>query len=217
MRRQAATFFLFFLTTSAQAQNFQIWNELDLTASWRNIDFLVPILARTELEPANLQLVATGVTADLALSSHLTLTGGYLFAALPQRSTQVHIPLIALSLPMRLGRFKISDRNRFEKLIGYGASPFRYRNRVSMDRFFGVHDRWHLFANDEIFFDLSARRWSQNRSQAGGGTRLNPVLFVDFYYLLRSGAGGAPRTPVLGSTLRIALGQRASKRADSHR
>lgn len=117
----------------------------------------------------------------------------------------MHLPLIALSKAFHVGRFAVADRNRFEKLIGYKASPIRYRNRLMVDRPFGARDLWHLFADDEIFFNLSIRSWNQNRFQAGGGARLNRRLFLDGYYLQRNPSGGAPTTRVLGTTLRVIL------------
>jgi hypothetical protein len=88
---------------------------------------------------------------------------------------------------------------------------FGKRNRFLVDRPFGAHDRWHVFADDEIFFDLSAARWNQNRFQAGGGARLNRRLFFDVYYLQRNPSGGALKTRVLGTTLRVALTPRSGK------
>ncbi len=196
MRSAALLFCLFILAVPAGAQDFQIWNEVDLTASWRNVDFIAPF---------NPQLAATGITADFHLPWRLTLTGGYLFADLPQRSLLVHLPLVAVSTSLRFGRFTVADRNRFEKLIGYGTAPVRYRNRFMVDRPFGAHDRWHLFVADEVFFDLSNTTWNQNRFQAGGGARLNRLLFLDGYYLQRNPSGGASPTRVLGTTLRVAL------------
>jgi hypothetical protein len=196
---------LFVLTTLARAQDFQLWDEVDLTASWRNVDLLVPMLARTDTRLPNPQLAATGITADFPLPWHLTLTGGYLFANLHQLSDKVHLPLISLSKAFHVGRFAVIDRNRLEKLIGYPTSPVRYRNRLMVDRSFGVHDRWHLFADDKIFFNLTSGSWNQNRFQAGGGAPLNRRLCLDGYYLQRNPKGGAPTTRLLGTTLRIIL------------
>ena len=205
MRPAALLFCLFVLTTLTRAQDFQLWDELDLTASWMKVDLMVPLLARTDTRLPNPQLAATGITADFPLPWHLTLTGGYLFADLPQRSDKVHLPLIALSKAFRGRRFTITDRNRFEELIGYPTSPVRYRNRLMVDRSFGGHDGWHLVVDDEIVFNLSNDSWNQNRFQAGGGARLNRRLFLDFYYLQRNPSGGAPTTRVLGTTLRVML------------
>lgn len=205
MRSAAVLFCLFILAAPAGAQDFQMWNEVDLAASWRNLDFMVPLLARTDNRLPNPQLAATGITADLHLPWRLTLTGGYLLADLPQRSLLVHLPLVAVSKSLRFGRFTVADRNRFEKLVGYGTAPVRYRNRFMVDRPFGPRDRWHLFVADEVFFDLSNTTWNQNRFQAGGGARLNRRFFLDGYYLQRNSSGGAFTTRVLGTTLRVAL------------
>ncbi len=205
MRSAAALFCSVILTSLSKAQDFQIWNEVDLSASWRNVDFVAPFLARTDSRLPNPQLAATGITADFHLPWRLTLTGGYLFADLPQRSLLVHVPLVALSKSFRIVSLTLADRNRFEKLIGYGTAPVRYRNRLVVDRPFGARDQWHLFVANEVFVDLSNATWNQNRFQAGGGARLNRHLFLDEYYLQRNAGGGAPTTRVFGTTLRVAL------------
>ena len=204
MRPAAVLCFLLLVTPAAGAQDFQLWNEVDLAASWRNVELLIPLLARTDPRLPNPQLVAAGVTADLPLPGSLTLTGGYLFADLPQRSELVHLPLLAISKSLHADRFKVVDRNRFEKLVGFGSSPVRYRNRVLVDQPFGAHEQWHIFVDDEVFFNLSAAQWNQNRFQAGGGVRLNRRLFLDVYYLQRNPSRGVP-TGVLGTTLRLTL------------
>jgi hypothetical protein len=68
-----------------------------LAASWRNADFPIPLVARTDTRRPNPQLAASGITADVPLPWQLTLTGGYLFADLVQLSDTVHLPFIALS------------------------------------------------------------------------------------------------------------------------
>jgi hypothetical protein len=193
------------LVPPAIAQDFQLWNEVDLAASWKKVEFLAPFLARSDTSLPNPQLAATGITADFPLPWRLTLTGGYLFADLPQRSLFVRLPLVAVTKSGAIGRFTVADRNRFEKLIGFGTAPVRHRNRFLLDRSLGAHDRWHLFADDEVFFDLSAGAWNQNRLQAGGGARLNRCLLLDVYYLQRDASGLAPTTPALGTTLRVTL------------
>jgi Protein of unknown function (DUF2490) len=203
--RSVMVFCWLFLPALAGAQDFQQWNEVDFTASWRNADVLVPVLARTDTHLPNPQLAATGITVDMPLRWHLTLTGGYLFADLPQRTDDVHLPLIAVSATFHIRRLTLADRNRFEKLIGYGDSPVRYRNRILLDWPLGARNRWHLFTDNEVFFNLTAGRWNQNRFQAGGGARLNRRLFLDVYYLQRAPSGGAAKTNVLGTTLKVRI------------
>jgi hypothetical protein len=99
----------------------------------------------------------------------------------------------------------MSDRNRFEKLIGFAGSPVRYRNRLLFDLPLGKHDRWHVFADDETFFNLSVAAWNQNRFQVGGGARLNSRLSLDVYFLERSLSGGAPETRAVGTSWKVIL------------
>ncbi len=190
------------------AQDFQSWSELDLTASYKGVDFLVPLLARNDSRLPNPQLAAIGVTADFRLPRHLTLTGGYLFAVAPQRSLDVHLPLVAITPTFRFRRVVLADRNRFEKLIGFGNCPVRYRNRLLLDFPFGVKESWHGFASDEVLFNLSDRTWNQNRLQVGGGRQLTTHVLLDLYYLRRNLSGGAPAQNVLGTTVKISLRSR---------
>jgi hypothetical protein len=194
---------LIFAGQLALAQDFQSWIEVDLAATWHRIDFLVPLVARIDSQLPNPQLAAGGMSADLALGRHLTLTGGYLFADLPQKSLRVHLPLVALTNSFRIGRVTLADRNRFEKLFSYANSPIRYRNRFLVEQALGA--RGHLFATDEVIFDLTNQAWSQNRFQSGGGFRLNRQVWLDVYYLRRNGSGGAMPANVLGTNLRVSL------------
>jgi hypothetical protein len=41
------------LVPRATTQDFQLWNEVDLTASWRKVEFLAPFLARTDTSLPN--------------------------------------------------------------------------------------------------------------------------------------------------------------------
>lgn len=192
----------------ADGQTLQSWNEVDVTASWRKVDLLVPFLTRTDTNLPNPQLAAGGITADFPLRWRLTLTGGYLFADLPQRSEWVQVPLVALTKSFQWGRFSLADRNRFEKLVGFRNSPVRYRNRLYLDRPLGARNAWHVFVDDEVIWDLSAGQWSQNRAQVGGGAQLSRRLFLDVYYLRRNVSGGGPATNVIGNILKVALGPR---------
>ena len=205
MRQAAILSCLFFLSTLAGAQDFQQWNEVDLTASWRKLEFLVPLLARTDTHLPNPQLAATGFIANYPANAHLILTAAYLYAYLPQISDSVHLPVIAVTPVFRLNRFTLADTSRFEKLIGYPGAPVRYRNKLFFDRPFGPHERWHLFAGDEVFFNLSAASWNQNRLQAGAGSRLNSRLSLDVYYLQRVANSAAQSSNVLGTTLTVRM------------
>ena len=204
MRTFPALLCLFAMTALGRAQDFKSWNELDLTASWKKMEFLVPTYARFDSRLPNPRIVTTGINVDFCLSPHWTVTGGYLSADLLQSSQTVHVPLVAVSRRFRVRQLTFVDRNRFEKSIGYESSPVRYRNRVLLDRPFGLNEKWHVFAGDEVFLNLSAAKWNQNRFQIGGGMLLRPGLGLDSYYLLKNPNGGAP-IHVAGMTLKVEL------------
>jgi hypothetical protein len=174
-----------------------------LTASWRRVDFLAPFAARIDPAWPNPQLAATGLIADLPLRGGLSLTPGYLFADLPQANYRVHLPRLAVT-ETHLHRLTLADRNRFEKLIGYPGDPVRYRNRLLLDCPFGTDGHAHMFIDDEIFFNLSAVNFNQNRFQTGAGVRLHPRFLLDLYYLQKNPGSGTP-TFVFGTTLTVSL------------
>lgn len=189
------------------AQDFQNWNEIDLTASWKKIDLLAPLVARTDPSKPNPQFAATGVLALIPLARHFQLVGGYLFADLPQNSQCAHVPVVAVAASLHARHLTLVEQNRFEKLFDYGAEPVRYRNLMLADVPF-ERKQWHCFVSDEVFFDLSNSSWNQNRFQAGAGRRLSPRLRLDLYYLRRNASGGAAPANVLGTILTVRLTHR---------
>ena len=197
----------------AKAQDLQPWNEVDIVAKWRHGDFLVPFLARTDTAKPNPQLAATGVVADLNLRWGLTLSPGYLFADLPQAGYKVQLPLVMITERAQLGPVALADGNRFEKLIGYPKEPIRYRNLILVDCPFGSAIHAHAFVGDEVFFDLSAGDYNQNRFQAGTGVHLNNRLLLDIYYL-RKDPVSSETIDALGSRLTLNLNGRHSGNPD---
>jgi Protein of unknown function (DUF2490) len=214
LRVSAGLLCLFLQGGLVRAQHLQTWGEVDLAGSWRNVDFLAPFLTRCATQLPNPQFAATGILADFHIQENLTLTGGYLFVDLPQFSWLVNAPLVAVSESVRIKRLRVSDRNRFEKLAGLGElgklaglgfSPVRYRNRLLLDLPLGPDDKWHVFAEDEVFYDFAVSRWNQNRLRAGGGVRLSKQLFLDVYFMEQNTSGPASEIHVVGSTLRVLL------------
>jgi hypothetical protein len=204
MRSTGALLGLMIFAGLARAQDFQNWNEVDLTASWKKIDLLVPAVVRTDANLPNPQFAATGIVASVSALSHIQLVGGYLFADLPQSSHVAHVPVIAIAAIAHKGRLKVLDQNRFEKLFNYGSEPVRYRNLLLGDVRFD-QSQWHAFVDDEIFFNLSNSTWNQNRLQAGAGRRLNRRLSFDLYYLHRNASSGALPVDALGTILTVKL------------
>lgn len=216
MRRRGLRFLILLLlglgAQAIPAQEFQYWPEIDFATTFRKIELVAPALVRVDSQRPNPQFAGTGVLADIHLPARLTLTAGYLFVDLPPYSTQVHAPLAAVSASLKAGRATIADRNRFERLFGLGnvgrhaglgASPVRYRNRLLID--IPLKSGWHLFADDEIFYDFEVSGWNQNRTQGGAGFRLNKRLLLDLYFLQQTLRAPNRESPVIGSTLRVEL------------
>jgi hypothetical protein len=176
------------LTRDASAANSQLLSEVDLLASpTSGLRFTFPLVMRNSFDLANPQLGGVGCIVDFSVMKDLTLTAGYLFVGLPNtgKGYESNIPLAAITIRHKLGRFEVSDRNRAEKLFGLPKSPIRYRNKVSFD----VHsasDRWTPFVTNEIFYDFSQSAWTQDRLQLGIGLRLNPHVKLNTFFLLRS-------------------------------
>jgi hypothetical protein len=152
--------------------------------------------------------------ADFHVPRNLTLTGGYLFVDLPQVSWLVNAPLIAVSESIHIKKLTVSDRNRFEKLAGLGElgrlaglgfSPIRYRNRLLLDFQLGHDAKWHIFSEDEVFYDFAVSKWNQNRLQLGGGLMLSKHLSLDVYFLEQNTSRPTAEIHVIGSTLRATL------------
>ncbi len=188
----------------------QAWTEFDVAAALApRIELTLPFILRTSTSLANPLLFAPGALVDFNLDPHLTLTGGYLFADFPNTAggLQVHVPLAAATGRIQIGRLTISDRNRAEKLEGYDDAPIRYRNRFALDLASPpTHFRWHAFLTNEAFYDFSAAAWTQNRFQAGAGTRLSQRWSLDAYYLLRLSKDAHPgQVNVVGTTVTLRI------------
>src|SRR5262249_14255275 len=113
------------IAPSADAQDFQWWSEVDITASARSVDVLGLVVVRTDSRLPNPQLVGGGLEGEVRVLRHLAITGGYLLVDLPQRAERhVQLPVVAATTMVRVRRLNIADRNRFEKLVGFGTDRF---------------------------------------------------------------------------------------------
>lgn len=184
----------------------ELWNEIDLSSPIAHrVALTVPVVVRDSTSLADPQLLGVGPLVDFAVLRHVTITGGYLFASLPNTGTgyRVNVPLAAVTLRAKLARLEMSDRSRAEGLIGVPHDPIRYRNKLVLDAPFDS-GRWRPFLSDEAFYDFSKSAWSQNRFQAGLGRELSPRLRLDVFYMERNARQGNPTAShIIGTTLQI--------------
>ena len=80
----------------------------------------------------------------------------------------------------------------------------RYRNLLLLDQSFRRDSHWHAFVDDEVFINLSADNFNQNRFQIGGGLHLYRRCQLDLYYLQKN-PGSGRATHVVGTILTIKL------------
>lgn len=199
---------------SAQGADVQMWNEVDLSASLMSrINITIPLVIRDSFNLANPQLYGAGAIVDVALTKYLSISGGYLFVGLPHIGPgyNVNVPLAALTLHHRIGRFRVGDRNRWEQLRGLPGSPVRYRNKLLLDLPLDS-GRWTPFVSDEMFWDDSQSAWTQNRFEVGVGRELTARLRLDSFFLERTDLEkSANNVHAIGLALEIHIGQLGKK------
>jgi hypothetical protein len=191
-----------------------MWNEVDLSASLMSrINITIPLVIRDSFNLANPQLYGAGAIVDVALTKYLSISGGYLFVGLPHIGPgyNVNVPLAALTLHHRIGRFRVGDRNRWEQLRGLPGSPVRYRNKLLLDLPLDS-GRWTPFVSDEMFWDDSQSAWTQNRFEVGVGRELTARLRLDSFFLERTDLEkSANNVHAIGLALEIHIGQLGKK------
>lgn len=193
------------------APDTQVWSELDVSGSpapgWTITGLAVVRQSDTLYNPT---LWGGGAIIDRRIGD-LTLSLGDL--AVVARSAgsgarrTVNVPLAAVTVGHRFGSWTVSDRNRFEQLRGIPGEPWRYRNRLEIDRdLTGTGPLTSLFVSEEAFYDLTAHQWTRSRAQAGLVLRAARNASVKVYYLRQDDHAGAPRAiNALGLTLAVTL------------
>ena len=116
--------------------------------------------------------------------------------------------VLPVTLRFDLGRFRLSDRNQFERRIrSSGIRTNRYRNRFQVEHPIG-DAKWGLsfIIADEVFYDWSVDRWVRNRLTIGGSKVFNKHFTEEFYYLRQNDGVSVPGDlHVIGTTLRFRL------------
>jgi hypothetical protein len=193
------------------AANPQFWGELDVSADlapdWRLTALSVAREGDALPDPT---LWGGGAILDRRFGD-LTVSLGDLAVAVrgpvSGASLDVDVPLAAVSYARRIGGFEVADRNRIEDLIGVPGDPWRYRNRLSVERpVSGLGPLSSIFASEEVFYDLQAHDWSRSRAQIGVAIAAAPHTELRLFYLRQDDRSGLPRAVnALGVTLAFDL------------
>ena len=189
----------------------QLWQEVDLVAPLGpNVTATMLGVMREGDSLPNPALAAGGATFDFRAGAW-TFTGGDLWAAarspVSGTGTDVDLPLAALSYSWSWAGISISERNRFEQLIGLPGDPWRYRNRLAFEM--GVEGFGRVsgvFASDEVFYDLQKDRWSRNRAQIGFEIPLAHSAALQLYYMRQDDSNARlSALNIAGTTLKVNL------------
>jgi hypothetical protein len=188
---------------------------------WTDVQFAVPVtktidfnllgtlrLGRDIHNPVD-ERVGAGFT--FRFGKYFSVSPSYLHIAtqpIPRRRVWENRLSLPLQLRFDAGRFRLSDRNLFERRIrNSGLKTNRYRNKFQVEHSLGAK-KWRLswFLADEVFYDWAVDRWVRNRFSAGVIKVFNKHFTQDIYYLRQNDGVSIPGDlHVIGTALRFRL------------
>jgi hypothetical protein len=190
----------------------QQWTEVQLAVPLtKTVDFnLLGVLrlGRDISRPVDERI---GVAFTFRLGQYLIVQPGYLnIGTQPFEGRRVWESRLVLPLTVRfpLGKFRVSDRNLFERRIRRpGINSTRYRNRLQVEHPFGPKDlNLSAFIADEVFYDWSFDDWVRNRFQVGVTRVFNKHFTGDLWYIRQNDGRSVPGDlNVIGTSLRFRL------------
>jgi hypothetical protein len=103
---------------------------------------------------------------------------------------------VTSNLPFQ-GGLLISNRNRGELNFSSSELTWRYRNRTTIERAFGIHS-YHLspYVSAEFFYDSKYHKWSSTALYAGTILPLGKRFQIDPYYEHENNTGKSPNQQI---------------------
>lgn len=217
-----------FLSVSVAAQNttidsdFQIWNETTLVfpvkvaedKDGKDVDKL-SILVQGNLRLGQNRLFPVdgriGAGLDIRVNKYLQLTPSYVYRrATPQRNSKEyeHRLRFDATLSKSWKHFGIKDRNRIEYRIRHSrADSVRYRNRFTFSFPIKKDGKEVItpFIAEEIFYDFTAKEFTQNEVSIGFSRKFNSNTSADIFYLRRDAKGAIRFINAIGVNVKIRI------------
>jgi len=105
------------------------------------------------------------------------------------------------------GGLLLSDRNRFDFRWVDGEPKNRYRNRLKLERTFGIgRFQFTPYAHAEVFYDLKPRDWSRLRYAAGAEFSITRRIVLEGYFLRQNTWASVPQfVNALGTAVQFYL------------
>jgi len=190
----------------------QLWSEIDVSAQVAaRLALTATVVDRQGDGLPNPTLWGGGLTGDLRLSPNWSIGAGayevQARSAVSGGRLNATLPLAYITADGSAGGFHVSDRNRIEDEVGLPGDPWRYRNRLMVER--PLHIALpirSIFVSDEVFYDFGQRRLSRNRAQVG--VTLTPVgpAALQLYLMRQDDAFAHPSgLNILGLTLKVEI------------
>jgi hypothetical protein len=200
------------MAQAAPASDAQLWTELDLTKAVSDrLAFTATLTDRLGDGLPNPTLWGGGLTGEFRLSPTWSIGGGAYAVQVRSASSghrvNANLPLAYLTGAWEVAGVRLSDRNRFEDVLGVPGHPWRYRNRLQVDRpLQGLPPIRSIFASDEVFYDFGHERFSRNRAQVGITLAPAGPAAIQIYYMRQDDTYARPGgLNILGLSLKVDL------------
>lgn len=200
-------------TTSPSQTDTQSWNDVQLSVPiTKNIDFNILGTLRIGRDLSRPVDERIGSGATFRFGKHLSFAPFYSYIGTqPFRGRRAWEDRLTFPATLRFeaGKFRLSDRNQFERRFRHpgGVWQTRYRNKFQVDHPIGSDRiKLSLFVSDEVFYDWAVHDWVRNRASIGISKPLTKQISLDVYYLRQNDGRSVPGDiHVIGTTWRIRL------------
>lgn len=194
--------------TTASDEDFQSWNDVQLTAPLgKRVD---AVLTGTFRFGSNIQRLVdrrASLAFNFKLNDWLTIQPGYTNISTTPRIGRERVEnrlTFAATYKFPFKKFTLTNRSLFERRLRSPQNATRYRNKISFDVPFFKVAKTRFVATNEVFYDWSLNRWSRNRASVGLSRAVNKNLTVEVYFMRQNDGTTRPGDlSIIGTTFKI--------------